>query len=337
MIKLKTPRGLPVDVPETLAEDPSVRFAPGDTKAIKDYYDANGYVIVKSVITPADCDKIRALWDGEVKPSEAFIYRQATAKPERHTFNANKWIMNPILNVQSVDPQRYPKFRKFATENILTAKPLAAAFQALFGEAPKVVQSMYFEGNSATWEHQDSYYLDSETIGVMAGSWIALEDIGASAGRFFICPGSHKIDLGTQSIKNNIADNHEVYIVSVVDKIKELKFDIRAPLLQKGDVLFWNAWTIHGALDSQDPVQSRSSITCHAIPDSHRFLQLQTRILPLELDTVNGVRVHRPKDLGRLRHRVVFDIETRFPKAFSAVKKTAIRTLVRLNARRNTA
>jgi hypothetical protein len=49
------------------------------------------------------------------------------------------------------------------------------------------------------------------------------------------------------------------------------------------------------------------------------------------------VRVHRPKDLARLRNRMVFDIETRFPKAFSAVKKTAIRTMVRLNARRNTA
>ena len=33
---------------------------------------------------------------------------------------------------------------------------------------------MYFEGNSATWEHQDSYYLDDEDTGSMLACWIAL-------------------------------------------------------------------------------------------------------------------------------------------------------------------
>ena len=36
---------------------------------------------------------------------------------------------------------------------------------------------MYFEGNSATWEHQDTYYLDSEKVGCMIAGWIALENI----------------------------------------------------------------------------------------------------------------------------------------------------------------
>jgi phytanoyl-CoA hydroxylase len=332
VIEQRTPRGLNVSVPESPSEDPSPKFPPEEAGNIAGYYRENGYVIVRGLVAAAACEHIRGLWSREIKPSREFIYRQATAKAERHSNNAQGWVMNPILNLQSVDPRRYPAFRAFATEHILTAPGLAGAFRTLLGEQPKVVQSMYFEGNSATWEHQDSYYLDSEHIGAMAAAWIALEDIAATAGRFFICPGSHRIDLGRQTSANNIADNHEVYIRSVVKKIEELGLPIRAPFLEKGDVLFWNAWTIHGSLNSQDPRHSRSSITCHAIPDSHRFLQLQSRVMTLNPARVNGVAVHRPKDLGLLRNRVMFHFETHYPEMFYRLKKAGVRMQVRLKA-----
>ncbi|HTW74430.1 MAG TPA: phytanoyl-CoA dioxygenase family protein [Steroidobacteraceae bacterium] len=330
MIELHTPRGLKVDVPERADEDPSPKFALADAAAIRQYYADNGYVVLRELLPTRDCHNIRGLWEREVKPSRDFIYRQATARAERHVFNAQGWVMNPILNLQSVDPGRYPRFRDYATDRILTARPLAEAFELILGERPKIVQSMYFEGNSATWEHQDSYYLDSEKLGCMAGAWIALEDIGASAGRFFICPQSHRIDLGRQGLHNHIADHHDLYIRSVVRKVEELGLPIRAPRLCQGDVLLWNSRTIHGSLDSQDARCSRSSITCHGIPDSHRFLQLQTRIKPLQIRTINGVRVHCPKDLARMRNRAILYLETRHSKAFHLAKRTGIRWLFRL-------
>ena len=64
-----------------------------------------------------------------------------------------------------------------------------------------IVQSMYFEGNSVTWEHQDSYYLDDEITGTMIAGWIALEDIECDAGRFFICPKSHLFDYAKMDLK----------------------------------------------------------------------------------------------------------------------------------------
>jgi phytanoyl-CoA hydroxylase len=332
MIELRTPRGLPVAVPETEAEDPSPKFDWLEREAIVRYYRDNGYVVVRDALAPQVCDAVRALWDSEIKPSRNFIYRQATAKAERHILNDRGWVMNPILNLQSVDPIKYPRFRAFATEQVLTAPRLIQIFSVVLGERPKIVQSMYFEGNSATWEHQDSYYLDSERLGAMAGAWIAIEDISATAGRFFICPRSHEIDLGRQGLHNNIADNHEVYIRSVVDKVKELGLTIRAPCLRKGDVLLWNSWIIHGSLDSQDALHARSSITCHAIPASHRFLQLQSRIKPLSVRLVNDVQVHCPKDLSRPLNRSIFFIETHFPNAFYRVKKVGIRSLFRLRA-----
>lgn len=328
MIALQTPRGLSVAVPESLAEDPSLRFAPDEFEALKAYYLAYGYVVVRGVISAQACLEMRRLWDNTVKPNKSFIYRQTTAKAETHKLNGNGWVMNPVLNLQSLDPQRLGEVRRFACENILTAPALVEVFKALLGDLPKVVQSMYFEGNSATWEHQDTYYLDSETSGRMAGAWIALEPIAAEAGRFFVCPHSHQLELDRHSVENNMADNHEVYIESVVEKILRQGLAIRAPKLEMGDVLFWNSKTIHGSLDSQHASSARSSVTCHAIPARDRFKQMQARVIDVPTDRVNGIEIFRPKDLARWRNRLILFVESRFPGPFYKLKQYAIRSLV---------
>jgi len=327
MLELTTPRGLPVQVPETQAEDPSPRFKSHELDAIRRYYLENGYVIVGNLFPAETCDAQRRLWEEEVKPFDGYIYRQATAKAEKHVFNQNGWVMNPILNLQSVDPKHFPKFRHYATEAVLASPTLRDVFAALLGEQPKVVQSMYFEGNSVTWEHQDSYYLDSERIGEMVASWIAIEDIAACAGRFFVCPGSHRLKLDAHGLENNIAEHHEAYIQSVVNRIKELNLEIRAPALAKGDVLFWNSFTIHGSLNTQDPRFSRSSITCHAIPSSRLFLHHQILLWDVVTDTVNGTKIFRPKDLRELKYRLIFQFESRFPSLFYWAKRTAVKQL----------
>jgi phytanoyl-CoA hydroxylase len=334
MIALTTPRGLPVRVPEVLAEDPSPRFAAHESERIQAYYREMGYVIVKSLFAPDVCDTQRKLWEEQIKPFGGYIYRQATGKVEKHVLNPRGWVMNPILNLQSVDPRRFGKFRDFATQSVLAAPRLRDVFTLLLGEAPKIVQSMYFEGNSATWEHQDSYYLDSAKVGEMAAAWIAIEDIAPRAGRFFICPGSHRIRLDDHGVSNNIAEHHEVYISSVVDRIRATNLEIRAPILDKGDVLFWNSLTIHGSLDSQDPVRSRSSVTCHAIPNSRLFLQWQVRLKDVPTDHIRGTWVYRPKDLSRMKSRLVFLVESAFPSFFYKAKNWAIKRTVKFKSQR---
>ena len=327
MIELNTPRGLPVLVPEIESEDPSPKFSLDDV-SISNYYQQNGYVIIKKLFDVEKCLKIKNLWDEEVKSFDGYMYRQASAKVEKHVKNKNGWVMNPILNLQSINPKYFPKFRKFAINDILTDNALGNVFKSLFKDTPKIVQSMYFEGNSATWEHQDSYYLDSANIGEMAGAWIALEDITAKAGRFFLCPKSHKIRLDDHGISNNIAEHHEEYIVSVIKKIKECNLEIHAPILKRGDVLFWNSLTIHGSLDSFDPLNSRSSITCHAIPNSSRFLQFQTRSLDLKVVKVNNVYLYNPKDLSKITNKLIFFIECSFPKFFYWIKRKLIVNII---------
>lgn len=328
MISLKTPNGLDVEVPETSSEDVSIKFTLEQKREASEYYKAHGYVIFKGVIDKKVCKAVRSAWEAEVKPSKKYIYRQATAKSELNVLNKNGWVMNPILNLQSLNPKYFGEIRESAVNDVLGSVNIQACFEALLGEKPKIVQSMYFEGNSATWEHQDTYYLDAEKLGDMSAAWVALENISAKAGRFFICPGSHKIEIEKQSKETNIADNHSIYIKKIVGIMKDQNMEIRAPLLEAGDVLFWHAWTMHGSLQSKD-VTSRSSITMHAIPSSQRFHQLQSRVFEVPTDDVNGTKIWRPKDQAKMKNRLIMFFESYFPVPFYALKRFAIRMLVK--------
>jgi phytanoyl-CoA hydroxylase len=93
--------------------------------------------------------------------------------------------------------------------------------------------------------------------------------------------------------------------------------------------LFWNSKTIHGSLQTAQPQFSRSSMTAHMIPSSTGFLQFQTRDRKLNLKQIGAFSVNCPKDLENWQNRLVFNLETSFPKAFKAVKKVAIKLVTR--------
>ena len=330
MIELSTPNNLSVNVPENLNEDESLRFNPYNNidEAIK-YYQSNGYVIFSNCVSKDICKQLKVLWDKEIKPFKGKIYRQATAKAEKHVLNDNNWIMNPIVNLQSLNPNLFGNLRSLADSQIFSDFTICKILNSILGSKPKIVQSMYFEGNSATWEHQDTYYLDSEEIGLMTAGWLALEEIKADAGRFFICPESHKIDLGKQNSNNNIVDNHNAYIQEVVSIIKSKKMPIKAPYLNVGDILFWNSRTIHGSLDSQSKNFSRSSITIHAIPHNHKLLQFHSRKIDLKTDDLTNSLIHRPKDQSKLINKLIFFIESSFPNIFYWLKNRIIKLVIR--------
>lgn len=305
--------------------DPYLRLTPDERRA---YYNENGYVVIRALLSAAACDAARAAFAAEVKPYPGFLYRQASANPEKHVLTPQGHMLNSLLNIQDFDPARFPRFRAAGLE-LITGAPMRAAVEGLLGEAGRVVQSMYFEGNPVTWAHQDTYYLDGEPLGSMAAAWIALEDIHPGAGRFYVYPGSQRIDMAKNGGDFDIAFHHDRYKELVIDVVKKFGLECRAPALAKGDVLFWSSKTIHGSLETPAPEHSRSSITCHFIPASGRFLQYQTRPRRMRLERVNGVEVHCPKHQGRWLNRAVMGIEAAFPGPFQMAKRLAVKALTR--------
>ncbi len=326
MFEIASPTGEPVSIPTSPDEDRPY-FAALDAAA-RTYLEEEGYVVLRGVLGATDCAGIRRAFAEQVKPYQGFLYRQTTACAERNRFNAHGHVMNPLLNLQDLDPHHFERLRRAALD-AFTAPAMVGALRAAFGEDPKLVQSMYFEGNSATWAHQDTYYLDSERVGTMVAAWIALEDIHPGAGRFYVYARSHRIDLAKNGGDFDIAFHHDRYKELIVRLIRERHLELRAPALQAGDVLFWNAKTIHGSLATKETNNTRQSLTAHYIPRSHRFLQLQSRIKPLALSEHNGILIHCPKDQQRLQNRMTLFVESRFPGPFYLAKKLAVKAATR--------
>jgi phytanoyl-CoA hydroxylase len=319
--------GRKIEVPVTEKDDYSY-FVLDQAADVRKYYDDNGYVVVRGLLPQDLCDRANASFETQVKPFSGFIYRQTTANPERHVFTSEGFVLNPIMNVQSLDRRRFAGFRR-AGLDLLTHPNVQRAVSTILGEPGTLVQSMYFDGNPMTWPHQDTYYLDAEEIGRMTAAWVATEDIAPGAGRFFVYPKSHLIDMAKNGGNFDIAFHHELYKELVKQVIRKQELLCRAPALSKGDVLFWAAKTIHGSLRTTEPTRSRRSFTVHFIPDRSRFLQFQTRIKPLKTELINGMRVHHPKDLSKATNRAVLFVETRFPRAFQMTKRAAIKLITR--------
>jgi phytanoyl-CoA hydroxylase len=320
-------RGQKIEVP-VAAEDDYPYFVRDRGRDIRKYYNEHGYVVVRRLLPQALCERAAAAFQAEVKPFSGFIYRQASANPERHVFTKEGFMLNSILNIQSLDRRHFSGFRRAGLE-VLTHTNMQRAVSTILGEPGKLVQSMYFDGNPVTWPHQDTYYLDAEEIGRMTAAWVAVEDIAPGAGRFFVYPKSHLIDMVKNGGNFDIAFHHERYKELVKRVIVEHGLICRAPALSKGDVLFWTARTIHGSLRTTEPTRSRRSFTAHFIPDRCRFLQFQTRVRPLKTELVNGMGVHHPKDLSKAANRAVFFVETHLPWTLQMAKRAAIKLVTR--------
>jgi phytanoyl-CoA hydroxylase len=299
-----------------------------DGAALRRDFDAEGYVVVPGLIPGELCDRARAAFAAEVKPYTGPLYRQTTTgNPERHVFSGHGHLLNPILNIQSLRQSRFPRFRAAGLE-ILTHPQLQRAALAILGEPGTIVQSMYFEGNSATWAHQDAYYVDSAGPGGMIGAWIALEDIAAGAGRFYVYPQSHLIEIAPNRGDLDIAFHHDRYKQHVLDVIAAHGLTRRAPALRRGDVLLWSTKTIHGSLETTEPQHSRSSITAHLLSASAELLQFQRRRRRLAPVTIKGVQVHVPKNQNAWGPRAVLWVESTFPRAFQSAKRAAIKLIL---------
>jgi phytanoyl-CoA hydroxylase len=319
--------GRKIKIPATAAED-AVYFTVGQADEIRRYYAENGYVVVRGLIPRQLCGEVVRRFHAEVKPYPGFLYRHTSANPEKHVYTTHGFMLNPILNVQSLDRRRFPRFRETALE-LMTHPNAQAVAAALLGEPGTLVRSMYFEGNPSSWAHQDTYDLDAERIGGMTAAWLALEDIAPGAGRFYVYPKSHLVDMKMNGADFDPAFHRDRYKKLVIDVIRRNGLKCKAPALRQGDALFWSSRTMHGSLETTQPRHSRSSLTAHYIPGSSRLLRFQSRIRSLTLSRIGGINVHRPRNLSRATRRMMLWVETTFPGTVQAAKKLARKAVAR--------
>ena len=242
------------------------------TKKYKNFYERNGYLVVHNLIPKKKINKFNLFFQNNViKKKKTVFPLMDKQKVDRIKIIDNK-LQNPIANIHSI---KYfeKKFSKLNEESlkIILYKNISKVLSMLYDYKKfNLVMSMLFDQNAGTPAHQDCYYLDSKPHGKMTAAWIALEDIDKKAGRFYVIPGSHKTNI--QLNKNEIKDPNK-YEKKLINVINKKKMKIKAPILKKGSVLFWNSGTIHGSLKTIDKKYSRKSFTCHFIPTKYKFLR----------------------------------------------------------------
>ncbi|MGA9381250.1 MAG: phytanoyl-CoA dioxygenase family protein [Phormidium sp.] len=236
------------------------KFSINDKIGIKEYYDSYGYVVVTNLL---DLAKIQNFLDTyeKIKGSKFFVFfSQDTHLPTQPKLTPEGFIENSMLNPASL--KLWHKFSR-CTEECLVDESVINALNILSGKSSYVMmQNMFFDKSTGTIEHQDHYYLDSDPSGNMIAAWYALEDIHKDAGCFFVLPGSHKSKVIERNNPANFSD-HDSFVKQIQEVIDEEKYEYKSFPLNKGDVLFWHPYTIHGAYNNADPKFSRKSLTAH--------------------------------------------------------------------------
>jgi phytanoyl-CoA hydroxylase len=283
-----------VSAQETHDETYGTLAAPGD--AAGDYA-RNGYVVLRGVVAPAACQRAVSAFRSEVKVSPDFLAERAreAAATGGTVFTESGFLRAPLSDFHLQPPGRFPAFHDAALV-VLADADLHASVRLVLGEPGVVVESLYYEGNPHTWAHQDGWYFDSDPPGRLLGCWIALETIHPGAGRFFVYPGSHRLDMRSYGVPFDVSGDKEPYERLVLDVVRREGLACLAPALEAGDVLFWNGRTIHGTLETSEAGVSRSSLNLHLVPASGGLRRFG-RPVPVEPHDVRGVPVHRPLEI----------------------------------------
>jgi phytanoyl-CoA hydroxylase len=215
-------------------------------------YERDGFVLVKGVFTPKECDdwvayakeqmakQVEALAADDKKPLPARPREPGTTDPE----------MDMLL---------HPKIRD-ALSGCMDADGWPEA-------EPVAIQSMYFWQGSEQRRHQDQFYLPE-----CMSAWTAFEDVSPRNGTVWAQAGSHKGRLLTREDFLEGGEFHGVDYNDAVDAVydaNEAAGMVEKPIIaEKGDVLYFHGVLVHRGGEILERGSSRHVYANHYVPSS---------------------------------------------------------------------
>lgn len=268
------------------------------------YYKTYGYYVWRNLIGGTQIDALLSQYKRNVVPSKTPFFRQSTSRYEKNAITPSGFVKQSFLDIHQF--RKYPEFSRCAME-IYTNNAMREALRSITGFASfNLMQTMLFDANTATWPHQDWWYLDSVPNGHLLAVWIALEDIDERAGRFYVVPGSQTVDLHSDLP----GLSHTDWIERMRRYVDDRRDEIYAPELKKGDVLFWNSRTVHGSLPTKDPSFSRKSLTAHYLPSHFAYGNIFTKKDWIRYKEYAGMKYYRNQPDYSLFNKMKYGIKT---------------------------
>ncbi len=223
-----------------------------DYEKMKKEYNNNGYIVFDVGLSDTfldelinDMDRINASSHGKYNP-------------KYYHYNDYPRLIEGWRNSKNIKRLALDKNIKNVLEN-------------LYGEKPLAFSTINFTKGTEQPLHSDYFHFGSIPELMLAGVWVALEDISPDSGPLSVVPKSHKFpviypeDLGLKipTSSKKIKENYTVYENYITKTINDKKLEISTPSLKKGQALIWAANMLHGAFNIKDHSITRYSQVTH--------------------------------------------------------------------------
>lgn len=161
--------------------------------------------------------------------------------------------------------------RSLACEKLAKHPKVIETLETLYADVPLPFSTINFTRTTQQPLHSDYAHFGTVPELLLAGSWVALEDIHPNAGPLQIVPGSHKMDIFEFSqvaekkptTLNDVKSQYSLYENWVTTFIEDNNLEIITPSMKAGDCIIWAANLLHGSPDCVDNTLSRRSQVTH--------------------------------------------------------------------------
>ncbi|MBU7583972.1 MAG: phytanoyl-CoA dioxygenase family protein [Nostoc sp. TH1S01] len=248
-----------------------INFLPTQSQLIKEFYEENGYVIVKNVIEQTHITAFLQELDKFKLIKKYYYFAHDNHKFEKLTIDQAGLLEHSILN-----PLDMPFQKRFgyAASKIIWSSSVSRLLASLTDRQKHIMwQSIFIEKSHGISPHQDHYYLDTDPPGNLVACWFALENIKEDAGSFFVVPQSHRGFLVTRDRKTPIFKDHDGYRYKVKELMETENCKMVPITPEKGSVILWHPFLIHGSFQNKNPRLSRKSLIAHFLPEGYTLLR----------------------------------------------------------------
>jgi ectoine hydroxylase-related dioxygenase (phytanoyl-CoA dioxygenase family) len=156
-----------------------------------------------------------------------------------------------------------------AVREIALAPGILDLLTVLYENTPKPFQTLNFPIGTEQKCHSDTIHFNSDPAGFMTGVWLALEDIDPENGPLVYYPGSHQLEEFTmQSFGLRPTSEDYPKYEEQIENVLEFEMQYNGlqreyALLQRGEMLIWDANLLHGGSFQLDKTRSRHSMVTH--------------------------------------------------------------------------
>jgi phytanoyl-CoA hydroxylase len=248
----------------------------------------DGFMVVRGLLSKAEVDDIRATFmamnaNGPV---------EGLSEIKKHGTDSNAYDRADPLSFypRMMHPHKHPDKPVGAVAmKFMLDQRIEAVLTDLMGEQPYAAQSMfYFKPPGARGQdfHQDNYYLRVKP-GTCMAAWCAIDRCDETNGGMMCVP-----DTGSYEIQCPQESDSKLYFTTEHVPVPEGKTAV-LPIMEPGDVLFFNGSTVHGSGPNTSADRFRRSLIFHYLPQSTTEMSDWYDVLDFQGNPIKHVRANQ--------------------------------------------